>query len=75
MELLLSPAAELRRRALASRASRGAPPPLSPNELWPVVSAEAAEVQAAPVISFASLGKGVCVAGYSAKQVHGQFIL
>jgi len=44
MGLLASTAAKPRRRALASRARRGAPPPLSPNELWRVVSAEAAEV-------------------------------
>jgi len=44
MGLLASTAAKLRRRTLASRAHRGAPPPLSPYELWRVVSAEAAEV-------------------------------
>jgi len=44
MGLLASTAARLGRRALASRALRGAPPPLSPYELWRVVSAEAAEV-------------------------------
>ena len=44
MGLLASTAAKLRRRALASRARRGAPPQLSPYELWRVVSAEAAGV-------------------------------
>jgi len=44
MGLLASMAAKLRRRALASRARSGAPPPVSPYELWRVVSAEAAEV-------------------------------
>jgi len=44
MGLMASTAANLRCRALASRARRGAPLPLSPNELWRVVSAEAAEV-------------------------------
>jgi len=42
--LLASTAAKLRHRTLASRARRGAPPPLSPYELWRVVSVEAAEV-------------------------------